>query len=235
MSKMLIGLHGKPRVGKDTVAAYLIKKHNLLRYGPSVPVKDATAAMFDIPRHYLDDDNKKDQFDPFWKMTYRQMAQKVGKESSRDVFGDDIWMRHVELKWRGIISPRDELTSHCAYCKHSVNFHTIDAPMDVGGCIKCNCSEYVPGTPYGGMILADVRYANEIEWIKQRGGDVYFVVRDNAPKSSDTGHVVDAGLPLNLADIVIYNNGTIEELYEQIDLMLLGHQLFGNMAMNVDE
>ncbi len=52
----LFGLHGKPRVGKDTLAAYLANRHSLLRYGPSVPVKDTTAAMFNIPREYLDSD-----------------------------------------------------------------------------------------------------------------------------------------------------------------------------------
>jgi hypothetical protein len=185
----LIGLHGKPRVGKDTTANHLIKKLNLLRYGPSVPVKDTTAAMFDIPRHYLDDDNMKDEMDPYWKMTYRQMAQQVGKESSRDVFGEDFWMKHVDLKWRSIKAPR--------------------RPMAIG---------MDSGNPvYNGMILADIRYANEIEWVHERGGHVFFVVRDDAPKSSDQGHVVDQGLPLKLADLIIYNNETIDELYARVD------------------
>lgn len=170
----LIGLHGKPRVGKDTVANYLISRRNLRRYGPSVRVKDTAAVMFDVPREYFDDDNMKDVVDPFWKITYRQMAQKVGKESSRDIFGDDIWMRHVE---------KQLLTLDSAY----------------------------------GFILADIRYASEIKWIKEHGGDVYYVLREDAPKSSDQGHPVDAGLPLDLADILIYNNGTKDELYANVE------------------
>lgn len=193
-SKYLIGLHGKPRVGKDTLAAYLIKKYNLLRYGPSVPVKDATAAMFDIPRSYFDDDDIKDRFDPFWQMTYRQMAQKVGKESSRDVFGDDIWMRHVSRKWIHIRDP------------HDINgrYHTTHVA-------------------YGGMILADIRYANEVEWVKKNGGLVIFIQRTDAPKSSDTGHAAEKGLPADLADVLVYNNGTIEELYANADKQLALH------------
>jgi hypothetical protein len=174
----LIGLHGKPRVGKDTVAAYLIKRFTLLRYGSSVPVKDTTAAMFNIPRHYLDDDTMKDQMDPFWNMTYRQMAQKVGKESSRDVFGENFWVRHVEKMWHDISTGQ---------------------------------------LAFKGMVLADIRYANEVEWVKAQGGTVFYVVRDDAPKSSDTGHIVDAGLPLALADVIIYNNRTIEELYVTVE------------------
>lgn len=173
----LIGLHGKPRVGKDTVASYLIRKYNLLRYGPSVPLKDTCAAMFGVPREYFDDDNMKDTVDPFWGITYRQMAQKVGKESSRDVFGDDIWLRHVEKK--------------------IIEIDTLKT--------------------YNGLVLADVRYENEVHWIKEHGGVVFFILRDDAPQSSDTGHVVDRGLPLALADITIYNNGTIDELYAQVE------------------
>lgn len=190
---MLIGLHGKPRVGKDTLAAHLIKKFSLLRYGPSVRVKMTTAAMFDFPVEYLDDDNMKDQMDPFWGMTYRQMAQKVGKESSRDVFGDDIWMRHVEKKLKEL-------------------------------------GTVIDGIPVGqmmyhakGLILADVRYESEINWIKNYGGDVIFIIRNNAPKSSDTGHIVDAGLPTDLADILINNDGTKEELYANADRQMASY------------
>lgn len=171
----LIGLHGKPRVGKDTVATYLVNKYGFMRYGPSVRVKLTTAAMFDFPAEYLDRDDMKDQMDPFWGMTYRQMAQKVGKESSRDVFGDDIWMRHVEKQLQNL-----------------------------------------PNNVYG-LVLPDVRYASEIKWIKEHGGDVFYIIRDNAPTTSDKGHVVDAGLPLELADVILYNNGTIDELHVRVE------------------
>lgn len=212
---ILIGLHGKPRSGKDTLAAHLIAKHNLLRYGPSVRVKDTTAVMFDFPRWYLDDDKMKEAYDPFWKMTYREMAQKVGKESSRDVFGDDIWMRHVEKQLLNLQGPR------LCKCSHNINFHTIDAPMDYMGCTECNCSEWreVETIKPNGIILADIRYASEVEWVKAHHGNVIFIVRDNLPVSSGGGHPAEAGLPLDLADIVVYNNSTIAHLYEQADVL----------------
>jgi len=185
--RILIGLHGKARTGKDTLANYLIKKHQLLRYGPSVRVKDTTAVMFDFPRWYLDDDTMKETYDDFWGMTYREMAQKVGKESSRDVFGDDIWMRHVE---RLLINIE----------------HGID--MDIVGHVK-------------GIILADIRYTNEAVWVKNHGGTVFFIVRDNAPAISGVeGHAGEAGLPLDLADSIIYNDGTIEDMYRHADNFL---------------
>lgn len=174
--KLLIGLHGKARVGKDTVAKHLIAKHNLLRYGPSVRVKLTTAAMFDFPVEYLDDDNMKDQMDPFWQMTYRQMAQKVGKESSRDVFGDDIWMRHVE---RTLQNLDDDVT---------------------------------------GIILPDIRYESEVTWIKAHGGEVMYIIRESAPKITGfEGHDGERGLPIELANYIIYNDSTIGGMLEQAD------------------
>lgn len=179
----VIGLHGKPRSGKDTVANYLIKKLNLKRYGPSVRVKDTTAAMFNIPRNYLDDDAKKDEYDPFWKMTYREMAQKVGKESSRDVFGDNFWMQHVGRELLVI----EEINK-----------------LFPGGC--------------NGIVLADIRYASEIQWIEENtNGIVAYIIRDDLPESSGKGHPAENGLPIELADIVINNNGTIDDLYKQVD------------------
>ena len=190
---LIIGIHGKPRSVKSTLARYLSArgKYNLYQYGPSVAVKDAAAAMFGVDRALFDDDNKKDVIDPYWKLTYREMAQKVGKESSRDIFGEDFWMRHVQRKWNSIC-----------------NEQTLDG--------RYNAAHFV----YNGMILADVRYANEVKWIQERAGTVIFIVRDNLPVSSGTDHAAEAGLSVALANFVIYNNGTLEELYKQVDRCL---------------
>lgn len=186
----LIGIHGKAHTGKDTVAKHLIEKYNLLRYGPSVPVKNTTAAMFDIPREWLDDEKMKEHYVEFWGMTVRQMAQKVGKESSRDVFGNDIWMRHVEKKLIDI--------KHNPYSIKELN---VFQPKR-----------------YNGIVLADIRYESEVKWIKNNGGDVIFVRRDNtSPINGYEGHDGEKGLPDDLADILLYNNGTIEELYKSLN------------------
>ena len=222
---ILIGLHGKPRVGKDTLADYLIDKYRLLRYGPSKPCKDATAAIFNIPRWWLDDNELKEKYDERWGMTVRQMAQKVG-HGMREMLGDDIWLRHVEHRLQAID------TDPICTCNHSKKAH---GP----GCKYCDnhelapafrCLNYQPDPSkvcdYKGMILTDIRYENEVEWVKRNGGDVIFIIRGNAPKSSDQGHIIDAGLPADLADMLIYNNGTIEELYAQADKVMAGYYSF---------
>jgi hypothetical protein len=181
----LIGIHGKPRAGKDTIASVLINEYGFLRYGPSVPVKATTAAMFNIPVEYLNDDNMKDKFNSFWGLTYRQMAQKVGKECSRDIFGEDFWMRHVEY-----------MLNH-ALPKYN-----------------------------NGVVLADIRYENEVHWVRKQGGRVWFVERKDRPTVSNEQHAAEQGLSDNLADMILLNNGTIEELQQSVrEIMHMHYQL----------
>ena len=176
---IILGIHGAPRSGKDSICNYILSKLPLLRYGPSVQVKRATAAMFDIPEEYLYDDTMKDRHNEFWDMSYRKMAQLVGNESSRKIFGDDFWMRHVEKYLQ------DEL------------------PADKQG-----------------IILADIRYQNEAKWVKMRKGILIFVTRKNKPTASNESHEAERGLDPKLADIIIENDGTLDELYEKVQKVL---------------
>lgn len=177
-NKIIIGVHGKPHSGKDTIANFLIPLLNLKRFGPSVQVKKATAAMFNIPEEYLYDEKMKDEVDPFWGISYREMAQKVGNESSRKIFGEDFWMRHVNKY-----------------------LETLPVFLD-------------------GIVLADIRYANEALWIKENKGVVIFVNRGDRPLASNESHEAERGLDPVLADIVIENNGTISELYEKVSVFI---------------
>ena len=177
-NKTIIGIHGKPRAGKDTIANHLVSKYGFLRYGAGDPVKRATAAMFDIDVQNLYDDKLKDSMNDFWNMPYRVMAQKVGKESSRDVFGEDFWLRHVEKRLKSL-------------------------PDDVPG-----------------LVMADIRYPNEAVWVRQRGGLVLFVERANRPLAANEQHAAEQGLDPSLADVIIPNNGTVEELWAKVDLIV---------------
>jgi len=178
MTKMLIGIHGKPRAGKDTLAKYLREKYKLFQFGPSVAVKATAAAMFNVPLNCFYDDNLKEQIDPFWQISYREMAQKVGKESSRDIFGEDIWMRHVAKM-------RAELPADC-----------------------------------NGLIFADIRYQNEAVWVRNNGGLVVFVTRENRSYVANETHAAEQGLPTEFADVIIPNNDTFEELFKRADLVV---------------
>ncbi len=66
-----------------------------------------------------------------------------------------------------------------------------------------------------GVILADVRFPNEAEAIRVRGGRVLRVVRDVAHSADQ--HASEKPLPANLIDEDVANNGTIRDLYINLD------------------
>lgn len=190
---MLIGIHGKPHSGKDTIANYLINEYGFLKFGPSNPVKVTAAAMFNVPIECFYDENLKETVDPFWGITYREMAQKVGKESSRDVFGEDFWMRHVGLRLKEL---EDENDVHLRHKEH----HQIR----------------------NGIVLADIRYPNEATWVKRFGGSVIFVDRDDVDRGfvANEQHPAERGLPLELADYVIDNRATKDALFYRVEKVM---------------
>ena len=66
-----------------------------------------------------------------------------------------------------------------------------------------------------GVVLADIRFANEAEAVRERGG---FVIRLTRPaaKSDDT-HSSEVRLPDSLIDVEVMNPGTLDDLYLNLD------------------
>jgi dephospho-CoA kinase len=189
INPIIIAISGRPRSGKDTVCNYLMSKMPLVRYGPSVAVKRATAAMFNFPEEYLYDDKKKETVNDFWGMSYRQMAQMIGKECSRDVFGNNFWMRHVD------------------------RYLEEDLPEETQG-----------------IILADVRYQNELEWAKAREGLTINVHRTNRSEISNPGHAAEQGLADDLFNVVIHNNGSLKALYTTLDHLMANYITYNSVV-----
>lgn len=61
----------------------------------------------------------------------------------------------------------------------------------------------------GFVVVSDVRYANEAEFIRQRGGWIWEI---NRPGAESDGHASEIPLPRNLVDVTILNDGTLEDL-----------------------
>lgn len=64
------------------------------------------------------------------------------------------------------------------------------------------------------VVIPDVRFENEVDWIKNNGGIIIKIIRDTELVSD---HVSEAGVDNSLVDYIIENNGTIEDLYLKLD------------------
>jgi len=209
---MIIGICGFIGSGKDTVADYLVNFHEFRRESFASTLKDAVANVFGWDRTMLEGRTKearewREQVDPWWAerldmptLTPRWVLQYWGTEVCRKAFHDDIWIASLENKIR---NSKDN------------------------------------------VVISDCRFPNEISAIKNAGGTIVWVQRGELPGWYE--YAVAANKGSNIAinemkrlgvhasewawlgskfDIVIDNNGTIDQLYQQsANLLEIGNEI----------
>ena len=68
------------------------------------------------------------------------------------------------------------------------------------------------------VVISDVRFANEVEAIRRKGGKIIKVMR---PGGSLDQHISEAGIDqIKDYDYGLINNGTIKELYGKLDVIM---------------
>ena len=106
---MIIGICGLIGSGKDTIADYLIKRHNFQKLSFADKLKDSVATMFDWDRSLLDgktDQSRqwREEIDEYWsnetgeEITPRLVLQLFGTECMRNGFYDGIWVSLTKKK-----------------------------------------------------------------------------------------------------------------------------------------
>lgn len=216
---MIIGITGFIGSGKDTAANFLVAQHGFKRDSFAGALKDAVASVFGWDRELLEGLTSearawREQVDPWWSkrlkmphLTPRWVLQYWGTDVCRYGFHDDIWIAALENRLR----------------------HRT-----------------------GNTVISDVRFPNEITAIRKAGGIVVWVQRGELPEWYDcalrenTTHEDEQWLledahqlmPQKYPKVhksewawigthfndVIDNNGTVEQLYETINNLLLGQQ-----------
>ena len=68
------------------------------------------------------------------------------------------------------------------------------------------------------VVISDVRFENEATWIRSEGGEIWHILRNDAPKVR--AHQSEAGIQVTSEDRIIYNNGTIRELTNLVEMNL---------------
>lgn len=93
----LVGLCGNAGVGKDTFALPFHYR-GFKQYAFAGPVKRCAAAAFGISEDYFHERDLKEEPHPYWKKSPREIAQLIGTELFRKQFGNDFWIRRMELQ-----------------------------------------------------------------------------------------------------------------------------------------
>ena len=211
-NKIIVGVCGFQGSGKDTVADYLVNVHGFRRISFAGTLKDAVSAIFGWDRELLEGRTKesrdwREKVDKWWAnklnmphLTPRWVLQYMGTEVFRKAFHDNIWIHSVEHK-------------------------------------LSNISDNV--------VISDVRFPNEIKSIKDAGGMIIRTHRGPDPEWYHAAEIVNNGPTMNLSwasnkafldnykihvsetswigtdfDAILDNDGTIDDLYSQINQLL---------------
>lgn len=90
----LIGLHGEPGCGKDTVADILCEIMAFRKISLAEPIRKGITAMFRIPQSHLVDRELKEQpLDELCGKSPRYLMQTLGTEWGRNCVDLDVWLK----------------------------------------------------------------------------------------------------------------------------------------------
>lgn len=74
--------------------------------------------------------------------------------------------------------------------------------------------EYWPGGFRGYYVIHDMRFENEAVWVRKNGGIVIHVTRQGVAGVAE--HASEAGIIIETGDLLIANDGTVEQLHEKL-------------------
>lgn len=110
---VLVGLVGKARSGKDTVADYLVAKRGdefkelwADKVALADAVKKTASYVFDVALENFYN-GEKEQIQSHVNASPRQLAQFLGTESFRDIFGEWVWVAYLHRKIRNSLTVAD--------------------------------------------------------------------------------------------------------------------------------
>jgi hypothetical protein len=92
MRPAVIGIHGLSRVGKDTVANFIISKYFGYRYGLADPIKAMLSAGLGIHMDAPYWSSRKEEIIPALGKSPRQMMQTLGTEWGRQLVHTNLWV-----------------------------------------------------------------------------------------------------------------------------------------------
>jgi hypothetical protein len=183
-------------------------------------LKEVLSVLFNCTIEELHDINFKNSPLPdIWQtntdniLTYRHAHQIIGTELFRDRWNKNTWVNATLNDYKMIENgeyPEGNYSNRCSLCE-KIEFNT-DKYCRI--CRKCWITSQYPD-----WIIADCRFLNEIEAIKERGGYVIKIERDMGVNHTHPSEIEQN--EYNNYDFVIDNNGTINYLVVQIKTVLL--------------
>lgn len=189
----IIGLNGHAGVGKDTAADYLQDRYSSVYiHAFADPLKEACAKMFGIDLEAFYNPAAKEQLVNPWNVTPRMIAQFVGTELVR------------EHMWKLLKGDTDNF-----WIRH---MEAMLASQLFGRNERYDKDDIV--------IIPDVRFQNEYDWIMTNNGYVIHLTRPGYEgKIGIPGHKSEAGIQFTQPErtYLVCNDSTLETFHTKVD------------------
>lgn len=193
-SGMIIGLAGFARTGKDTVGKMLIENHNFTRISFASPVYKG-----------LYDFNPVVATKIFYHRTELGNSPEAIKIRLQEIV-DSIGWERAKVEYEEIRTLLQRYGTEAGR-----NIHGQDC------WVKLAC-EKIKAEPNVNFVVTDVRFPNEVQALKALGAVLVQVTRKGV--TSVNNHISDKGLPDEMFNHFIRNNGTLEDLKLRVNELI---------------
>ena len=129
----LIGIHGKARAGKDTVAEFL-REHAFVRNAFADPIRYAVAEMFELTLAQILGHQKEEVIDWLGRSP-RYLMQTLGTEWGRNLVHRDVWLLIAKQAWKtipptykGMVIPDVRFENEAAWIREEGELWIIERP-----------------------------------------------------------------------------------------------------------
>lgn len=187
----MIVLVGKKRVGKDTIADWLVKNHGYRKIALADKIKEVLSNNSNIPLEafYEGDRERLDYCGQFVKEVFTKALIELGLPTEFTLPLSQMYSIRTMMQYFGteVVQSIDKLF----WCKQ--------IPIDEK------------------VVISDARFEHELNYFENLGCITIFVERDTI--DNDT-HLSEAGLCHSDNDHVIVNNSSLEYLYSRIEQIL---------------
>ncbi len=236
----LIAIQGAAGSGKDTLANFMVDNYGLTQLTFATPMKQFLWRVFDFSQEQLWGPSKfRDQpdhrynvfdldegtVDSAWAAAY-DVVQKEGPTWVEHVFPSmDIshykklvdWFDWLGTRYHASLTPRIALQS----LGDEWGRHKVDKDMWVDYILNVAKRKIQEGAT--GIIISDIRYANELKAIKAAGGKILHISRpetdDLSSKVGINSHpseIEQKEFKTEDFDFLVSNDGTISDLYADV-------------------
>ena len=199
---LIIGISGVAGSGKDTVADIFLKNNGFERVSLADPIKRLAKELWGFSDTQLwgpsEERSKPDT--RYNGLTPRRVLQHLGTEGGRAI-DEDVWIRYA------VNNINKELSQKGACYKPNLGFYKSPDSNDIKA-----------------VVISDVRFINEIRFLKKEGGALIRVKRPGAGLEGKFGmhqsEVEMSAISDSEFDFILTNDGTLEDLEREANIIL---------------